>query len=656
MVLALSGAASAVAAEDPTTTVSGVVTAEDTGLPLAGVSVFVNSTDFSSNGADSTNADGTYAVADLEPGEYTVRFAADTAGTDYVSEYWNGVHDWSSATRITAVGGEDIADVDASLVLGGSISGTVTRADDASPVAGVTVSFVSDAGGETRSATTDAAGHYRSFGLLPASYSVRFDSPDEGLADEYWNGAPDQWSATRVLVVSGQETTGVDASLAGVATIAGSVTLADGSPATGSVSVSGPDTAGASVPISADGSYRLPFAPGSVTVYFQSDDPRVLSEYWEDAGSPEAATPVSVSSGQTVVLDAQLEAAGVVSGVVRGEDGPLYDAIVVASKDGQVAGMAYTKSDGSYSIPLPAGTYTVRAESGYGPGAVHAPQYFDHAATWSEATAITLVSGAEATGTDFDLTVGGDIAGTVWTDDGGVVAADVVAYLWSGGQWREVARTETNGVYSFSWMGAEAGGGVLPAGTYRIGVEADGYCPQFYRGAFDIRDGASIDLASGNRITGVDVELVVECVVPETEPSIALDRSSVEAGGTVVVTGERFQPGEVVEFELHSDAIALGTLTADADGRVAGSLTIPASAPVGAHTLVALHDEGGVQASAALQVTARSGSGASGSGPTGGGAVTALAATGAELPVAAVALGAVLAVFGAALVRRRRVS
>lgn len=38
------------------------------------------------------------------------------------------------------------------------------------------------------------------------------------------------------------------------------------------------------------------------------------------------------------------------------------------------------------------------------------------------------------------------------------------------------------------------------------------------------------------------------------------------AGGAIQVVGEGFSAGEVVAFELHSDPIALGSLTADQSG------------------------------------------------------------------------------------------
>lgn len=69
--------------------------------------------------------------------------------------------------------------------------------------------------------------------------------------------------------------------------------------------------------------------------------------------------------------------------------------------------------------------------------------------------------------------------------------------------------------------------------------------------------------------------------------------------------------------------IARGTLTADADGVLQGTLRIPARAPAGAHALVALSGTT-VIARTALTVTAAAGTG--------------LARTGIDGPVAVVAI------------------
>jgi hypothetical protein len=64
-----------------------------------------------------------------------------------------------------------------------------------------------------------------------------------------------------------------------------------------------------------------------------------------------------------------------------------------------------------------------------------------------------------------------------------------------------------------------------------------------------------------------------------------LDRATVAAGAPISVCGGGFLAGEQVRVLLHSDPIFVAVLTADAAGRAAGTVTIPASAPAGNHHL-----------------------------------------------------------------------
>ncbi|SJN46927.1 hypothetical protein FM104_15500 [Microbacterium esteraromaticum] len=85
--------------------------------------------------------------------------------------------------------------------------------------------------------------------------------------------------------------------------------------------------------------------------------------------------------------------------------------------------------------------------------------------------------------------------------------------------------------------------------------------------------------------------------------SVTLDAASVEAGSVVSLTGAGFAAGEKVRFELRSEPVQVGEATADADGMLAASLTVPASTPAGEHTLAAIR-EGGDEVTVAITVTA----------------------------------------------------
>lgn len=660
LTMLFAGAFTAVAADAAATaTITGHVTREDDGAPVAGAAVYVSTTTGGFSFNATTDANGDYTVAGLAPGEYTVRFEA--IGTGLVSEYWNGANGWFSAQRIVITGDETVAGIDASLQVGGSISGTVTRESDGSPVSSVIVRLSDGSSGLPRSAWTAADGSYSIRDLPAGNYTVQFaPMASSGLASEYWDGANVVSEATVVSVVPGESTRGIDASLAVLpvpATISGRVTNeADGEGASGYVTLSTADgmTAGSGA-IGSDGSYSVSVAPGTYILHFAGEG-RVHSEFWDDARTKEEAAPLTVEPGQSLDgIDAQLASATVISGVVRADGAPIGEAMIEVMADGLFVGMTLTRPDGAYEIVLPAGTYTVRARVSAN-GHEYATQYFQAAPTLSQAKLIALGSDGDQTGVDFDLARGGDITGIVSASIGELpgTGAEVVPYLWSDGEWREVAAMWTTDKYAFglSQWGVGVTGGPLPAGTYTLGVEAEGFCPQYYGGAATIDDAETFDLGEGETFAAADVVLTVDCPAPK--PTLALSATSVKAGGDVTVTGENFAPGETVTFELHSDPISLGELVAAEDGTLSGTLSIPSTVPVGAHHIFALGEKSAIEVSVALEVTAAAGggTGGSGTGSTGGG--SGLASTGATIPVTAVLTGLFLAVFGTLLVRRRR--
>jgi alpha-L-fucosidase len=138
-------------------------------------------------------------------------------------------------------------------------------------------------------------------------------------------------------------------------------------------------------------------------------------------------------------------------------------------------------------------------------------------------------------------------------------------------------------------------------------------------------------------------------------PTIALDASSVAAGGRITARLDGFSPNSDVTLTLHSDPVQLATGTTDAAGHLAITTTIPADTAAGAHEVVAT--QGDASASASLTVTAAEPAEGAGSGAgrtTTAAAAGDLATTGSNLATPlALALIALIA-GAAALVLRRR--
>ena len=210
--------------------INGTVTAEDTGAPLADVCVDVVDTSFNFFGSGFTDASGIYSVAGLPSGDYTVGFFDCGFPTTYVGEWYDNQPDFASADLVAVTQGVKTEGIDAALALGGSINGTVTDEETATPLADICV-LVQDTAFEDEPFIffdyhlTDASGNYSVGGLRTGDYTVGFfDCGSSNHVGEWYDDQPDFSSADLVAVTQGEKTGGIDAALAVAGSINGTVT------------------------------------------------------------------------------------------------------------------------------------------------------------------------------------------------------------------------------------------------------------------------------------------------------------------------------------------------------------------------------------------------------------------------------------------------
>ncbi|WP_079890818.1 S8 family serine peptidase [Halococcus agarilyticus] len=135
--------------------ISGTVTASDTGEPVANVTVAAEDGEGNVHEA-MTGANGTYTI-DVPPGQYVVN-VADTPG------------DYRPQEIVTVAPGEAVTGVDFEVTpRNGSIAGSVESAAG-QPIEGA---HVVDADGDAFNVTTDESGHYEITGLDRGTYALR---------------------------------------------------------------------------------------------------------------------------------------------------------------------------------------------------------------------------------------------------------------------------------------------------------------------------------------------------------------------------------------------------------------------------------------------------------------------------------------------------
>ena len=157
--------------------ISGTVTTSS-GDPAAGVTVGAYSTTGASGasalGETRTDNNGGYKML-LHPGTYVVSFTPPPQG-NLVGEFYDNSPDYAGASRVTAITGQPVTGVDATLAAAGRITGTVI-ADDGTPVSEATVTAIPTTGGNLPLAITQADGTYAVRDVPPGSYIVKFSPP-----------------------------------------------------------------------------------------------------------------------------------------------------------------------------------------------------------------------------------------------------------------------------------------------------------------------------------------------------------------------------------------------------------------------------------------------------------------------------------------------
>jgi hypothetical protein len=285
-----------VAAQAATASITGTVTSVKGGTDLEGIEVTATSESGAGSESTSTLSNGTYTLSGLSAGEYKVEFY--DPHRVYVTQ----------STATTLEEGKNKV-LNAEMKVGGSISGTVTNANNGNGLGSVEVRVYEEDGfgTEEHQTFTEPDGAYTVTDLAPGSYVIEFSLP----GSEYLSQ-----SASTTLVEG--EAKNVGAALKEGGKITGRVTDAVTHNGLGKIDVvaSNPNGTGfGSASTNANGEYTVTgLSTGSyqIAFYWQYSaeenkacakapqcPPKYITQYFNDQPSEATANTVGASEGST---------------------------------------------------------------------------------------------------------------------------------------------------------------------------------------------------------------------------------------------------------------------------------------------------------------------------------------------------------------------
>jgi 5-hydroxyisourate hydrolase-like protein (transthyretin family) len=509
--------------------ISGTVRDAASGLPLAGVGVFIFPPSGGYVAYDYTDAAGAYTVTGLPPGTW---YARSWDWGDYVDELYDDIScpSWScglsGAAPIAVTAGATTTAIDFALARGGGIAGTVTDASTGLPLSGVRVMAYSSGGSYITDGYTGASGAYSISGLPTAAYYTR-TSNSLGYVDEVYEDVPcaggscTVTSGTLVSVIAGSTTT-ASFGLTPGGRISGTVTDASTGAPLANVWVHIYSSGGSYVAFTTtngSGVYTTQGLPAATYRARTSNSIGYVEALYDDLPCPggvcsvTSGTPITVTVGATTSgVDFALAPGGRISGTVRDAATglPLAGVYVdVYSAGGSYLTYGYTDGAGAYTTAaaLASGTYHAVTWSSLG----YVDELYDDVSCPGSGCSVTggapiAVTGGTTTGIDFALARGGRISGTVTDAATGLPLSGVTIRIYdTGGGIVDYGSTSGSGAYTTA---------ALPPGTYHARTSnAAGYVDELHDGlpcgggACSPTSGAAIAVTAGSMVTGIDFAL-----------------------------------------------------------------------------------------------------------------------------------------------------
>jgi hypothetical protein len=489
-------------------TISGIVT-NSSGSALANICVHAQDSRGHFADALATGSSGSYSVGGLPAGNYLVSFTPCPAA-NYVSQYYNGASTPDGATLVAVGASGNTSSINATLVTGSSISGTVT---DAAGVAlsNMCVYAIGSSGGIINNTTTSSSGGYVLNALAAGSYRVQFsDCTGGNHLTQFWNARSDPNLADVIKLATAGSASGINASLAAGGRISGTITNSSGTALAGACAAASPAAGGpavsASAPTSSTGVYTIPaLASGTYDVeFFDCSGGNHAPQWYQSQPNEASATAVTVTAGGTVSgVNGALSTGGSISGTVTANGSPVLNAcVVVNDSSGNQVGAGATDASGNYTVSgLPSGTDTVGFSDCF--ASSHVPQWYNGQPDATSATGVTVTAGSTTSGINANLTITGAISGIVTNASNAPLQDICVSAQPVGGGSPTSATSDPTGAYTVA---------NLPPGNYLVDFNSctsanAGFEHEWYPNGFSASTATPISVSANTTTGGINASL-----------------------------------------------------------------------------------------------------------------------------------------------------
>jgi hypothetical protein len=559
----------------PGAILTGTVTSAATGLPLRGICVSVNDSNFDGT---RTGPNGTFYLDQITPGRFSVGFSGGCGNTgSYAPQWFPGrVHAYRAAL-VTLRGGQVTAGVNAKMQAGSDVAGTVTSANGGAPLRNICIGvappgqiglfgfpFIPD-NGQTRK-----DGSYLVQNLAAGQYQVVFFfcgfsfDPMPGWVTQMYRQRPEAAGGGLLDVPAAATVSSINARLARGGAISGNVSTPPGYPdgnfCVNAINVRTGEQAqafGGSSPSGIPSGYNMDgLRPGSYKVFFYDcGGTGGTSQWYSHKATQAAANPVVVRAGRVSRhIGARLRKAGPGRGSISGR-------ITSAQTGKPVAGTCV----GAY-LPLTFAFRSVRTDS-------HGDYTLRHLASGryqvfggcggyaAQVRSVTVTSPHAIRGIDFAVSLAGSISGTVLAgkltpapQPGVCVTVQKAADPLVGG----FAITGRGGQYVV--------GGLVP-GRYLVyfdpvncGDGGLGLAPQWFNGQTSQAAATPVTVLPGQATTGIGATLLHDGTIKGTVTTAA---SAPLAGICVEAAPVRGNPSPPVYTVSQSGNYSLTGLSPD---------------------------------------------------------------------------------------------